>query len=69
VNAYGGGGGAVPADGSLLPIVSYPVLFQVLGTNFGGDGVTNFAVPDMRAFAPKGLQYSICVLGIFPGRN
>ncbi len=64
VNGYGVG--ALPADGRLLPISQNTALFSVLGTNFGGNGTTNFALPDLRKFAPQGLQYSICVVGIFP---
>jgi hypothetical protein len=67
VNGYGTG--ALPADGRLLPINQYTPAFSILGTNFGGNGTTNFALPDLRPFAPKGLQYSICVMGIFPSRN
>ena len=66
VNGYGQG--ALPADGRLLPIASYTALFSLVGINFGGDGITNFGLPDLRAFAPKGLQYSICYSGIFPPR-
>jgi tail collar domain/collagen triple helix repeat protein len=70
VNAYGNGGGSyIPADGTLLFINQNAALFSVLGTNFGGDGVSTFAVPDLRPFAPKGLQYSICIFGVFPSRN
>jgi len=68
-NPYGTSGAALPADGRILPINSNTALFSVLGTTFGGDGTTNYALPDLRAFAPKGLQYSICVSGIFPGVN
>jgi len=64
VNGYGRG--ALPADGRLLPIQGNAGAFSVLGTNFGGDGTTTFALPDLRAFAPNGLQYSICVEGISP---
>ncbi len=64
VNGYGQG--ALPADGRLLPISSNTALFSLVGINFGGDGITTFALPDLRAFAPKGLQYSICTSGIFP---
>lgn len=68
VNGYGGGG-ALPADGRILPITGNTALFSLVGTNFGGDGITNFALPDLRAITPKGLQYSICAtVGIFPGR-
>jgi microcystin-dependent protein len=35
-------------DGSLLPIATYDVLFYVIGTTYGGDGVTTFALPDLR---------------------
>ncbi len=60
--------GALPADGRLLPINQNTAVFSLLGTNFGGDGVTNFALPDLRSFAPRGLQYSICITGVFPPR-
>ncbi|TFL19169.1 hypothetical protein DR046_05820 [Jannaschia formosa] len=36
------------ADGSLLPIASNAALFSILGTNFGGDGKTTFALPDLQ---------------------
>jgi hypothetical protein len=64
VNGYGQG--ALPADGRLLPINQNTAVFSILGTNFGGNGTTNFALPDLRKLAPQGLQYSICVQGIFP---
>jgi microcystin-dependent protein len=67
VNGYGIG--AMPADGRLLPINQYTPAFSILGTNFGGNGQTNFALPDLRSFAPQGLQYSICIEGIFPSRD
>ena len=69
VNSYGGGGDAIPADGRLLPINGNEALFSTMGNKFGGDGTTDFAVPDMRAFAPTGMQYSICILGNFPSEN
>jgi Phage Tail Collar Domain/Collagen triple helix repeat (20 copies)/IPT/TIG domain len=66
--AYRATGGAVlPADGSLLPISTNSVLFAVLGNTFGGDGTTTFALPNLQAYAPTGLYYSVCVSGIFPG--
>lgn len=40
--------GWVPADGRLLPIAEYETLFQLIGTTYGGDGETNFAMPDLR---------------------
>lgn len=67
VNGYGAG--ALPADGRLLPINGNTAIFSLVGNNFGGDGTTDFGLPDLRAFAPQGLQYSICVEGIFPSHN
>ncbi len=34
--------------GQLLPINQYQALFSLIGTYYGGDGVTNFALPDLR---------------------
>lgn len=59
----------MPAQGQLLPISSYTALFSLLGTTYGGDGVSTFALPDLRAAAPNGLTYSICMSGVFPARN
>ena len=36
------------ASGGLLPISQNQALFALLGTNYGGDGITTFALPDMR---------------------
>jgi hypothetical protein len=69
VNGYGGPTGALPADGRVLPINGNTAVFSLVGTTFGGDGTTNFALPDLRAFAPQGLQYSICTSASFPTRN
>jgi microcystin-dependent protein len=37
--------GALPADGGLLPINHYTAVSSILGTNFGRNGTTNFALP------------------------
>ena len=37
-----------PADGSLLTIAGHASLYSVIGTTYGGDGVTTFALPDLR---------------------
>lgn len=41
-------------DGTLLKIKDYTQLFDVIGNKFGGDGVTYFALPDLRLRAPLG---------------
>lgn len=57
------------AHGQLLSISSNAALFSILGVNFGGDGVTNFRLPDMRGLEPAGVNYCICTGGIFPSHN
>jgi microcystin-dependent protein len=42
-------------DGSLLSIAQNQALFSIVGTMYGGNGVTNFAIPDLRARAPMGM--------------
>ena len=39
-------------DGQLLPISQNTALFSLLGTTYGGDGRTTFALPDMRGRVP-----------------
>lgn len=58
----------LPAQGQLLLINQNTALFSLLGTTYGGDGVTTFAVPDLRGLAPAGLTYYICTQGVFPSR-
>lgn len=40
------------ANGQLLPINQNQALFSLLGTTYGGDGQTTFALPDMRGRTP-----------------
>ena len=39
-------------DGQLLSIAQNTALFSLLGTNFGGNGQTTFALPDLRGRVP-----------------
>jgi microcystin-dependent protein len=39
-------------EGQLLAISEYDVLFQLIGTTYGGDGVSTFALPDLRGRVP-----------------
>lgn len=39
-------------DGTLLSISQYQSLYSVLGTTYGGDGRTTFALPDLRGRVP-----------------
>lgn len=42
-------------DGSLLPIIQNTALFSLIGTTYGGDGRTTFALPDLRGRAAMGM--------------
>jgi microcystin-dependent protein len=39
-------------DGSLLPIQQFEVLYNLIGTTYGGNGTTTFALPDLRGRTP-----------------
>ena len=39
-------------DGQLLPISEFETLFQLIGTTYGGDGQSTFALPDLRSRIP-----------------
>ena len=61
--------GTALAHGQLLSIAQNTALFSILGTTYGGNGTTNFALPDMRGLEPAGVNYVICLGGIFPPRS
>jgi microcystin-dependent protein len=42
------------ASGQLLPIQAYTPLFALIGTTYGGNGQTNFALPNLNGSAPYG---------------
>ena len=44
--------GYAAANGQLLPISQNTALFSLLGTTYGGNGQTTFALPDMRSRVP-----------------
>src|SRR5262245_37994272 len=39
-------------EGQLLPISEYETLFNLIGTTYGGDGQSTFALPDVRGRIP-----------------
>jgi microcystin-dependent protein len=44
--------GWAKCDGQILPIAQNTALFSLLGTTYGGDGRTTFALPDLRGRVP-----------------
>jgi len=43
-------------NGQLLPINQNQALFSLLGTTYGGNGQTNFALPNLRGRVPISLE-------------
>jgi hypothetical protein len=58
--------GTVPCDGQILSIDTNTALFSLLGKEYGGNGTTTFALPNLKKSAPDGLTYAIAVTGIYP---
>jgi microcystin-dependent protein len=58
-------------DGQILPISQNTALFSLLGTTYGGNGSSNFALPDMQGNAPmqpgQGQGLSLRDLGEMSG--
>lgn len=50
-NSYAPRGWAL-CNGQILPINTNQALYSLIGTTYGGDGVTNFALPDLRGRVP-----------------
>ena len=65
--------GWLPAEGQVLEISQNTALFSLIGTVYGGNGQTEFRLPDLSEINPKsssgnvGLNYAICTEGVFPG--
>jgi microcystin-dependent protein len=62
--------GWAPCQGQMLPISNNTALFSLLGTKFGGDGRSVFALPTLAGLPAQGsapaLNYYIAVQGIYP---
>ena len=57
-------------EGQLLPIAQNTALFSLLGTMYGGDGFTTFALPNLKGKEPEpNMHYCIALTGVFPSRN
>ena len=58
-------------QGQVLSVNRYTALFNLLGTQYGGDGITTFGLPDLRGRVPVGVGHlpngAIYDLGAFGG--
>lgn len=56
-------------DGRLLPVAQYDALFSLIGTHYGGDGQTTFALPNLKGTEPiPGTNFYIALEGLYPTR-
>jgi microcystin-dependent protein len=53
-------------DGSLVPITENETLFNLIGTTYGGDGQSTFALPDLRSRVPLHAAHDFN--GFVPGQ-
>ncbi len=61
--------GWAACEGQPMPIGETQALFALIGTTYGGDGQTTFALPDLRGTEPTpNSRYCIAVEGLFPTR-
>lgn len=51
--------GWLDCNGQLLAISQNTALFSILGTTYGGDGITTFALPDLRNRVPAGISNTL----------
>lgn len=69
--------GTLEADGRLLKIADHRTLFSLMENQYGGNGKTHFALPDLRGQsigARSGrksisIKYCVVIQGIFPPKN
>lgn len=54
-------------DGQILPIEQNQALYSLLGTHFGGDGYTSFALPDLRGRVPMHANNGNSTIGMRGG--
>jgi len=58
--------GFMKCDGRTLDISQYPALYSLIGNKYGGNGSTNFMLPNLKA---ETGSYQIYLDGIYPSRN
>ncbi|MFV5689162.1 phage tail protein [Flavobacterium sp. ZT3R25] len=59
-------------DGKLMSIQENTAMYSILGNQYGGDGITTFAVPNLekeKSSQGEGINHIICMYGIFPSRS
>ena len=56
-------------NGVTIPIAQNQALFSLIGVLYGGNGSTNFMLPNMQGMEPiPNMKYYIAINGIYPSR-
>ena len=58
----------LPCTGTLLNISGNELLFSLIGTTYGGNGSTTFALPNLQNICPTGMMYIIATNGLYPSQ-
>jgi microcystin-dependent protein len=57
-------------NGTVLQVQQNTALFSLISNKFGGNGSTTFALPNLTNDTPlSGMNYYMCVSGIYPMRD
>jgi len=58
-------------EGQMLSISTYTAVYSLIGTVYGGNGTTTFALPDLRGAEKNlgGARYIFAMQGMYPQRN
>lgn len=61
--------GSLPTNGQIVERSNYEALYMLIGSKFGGNGVSNFALPDLRGRAPVGAGQGPGLSAIAEGQS
>jgi microcystin-dependent protein len=62
--------GFMLCDGRTLNINQYTPLYALIGVTYGGNGTTNFMLPNLNGASPlPAMKYYIATEGLFPPRQ
>ena len=55
--------------GQIIQITNNQALYSLIGTNYGGDGISTFGLPNLQGAEPMpGMEYYIALQGDYPPR-
>lgn len=61
--------GWLPCIGQSMSISGNSALYSLVGTWYGGNGTTHFALPNLQNICPPGMMYIIAIAGVYPQRS